>query len=85
MIIIYQTLYNNIDLPEILIICRHPNFSDRPNFVSVVQQLSLPDTKLLKWSDKDKGTADIEAAILGAGLDKSVDLYKDLQERYSKS
>ena len=61
---------------------RHPNSSDRPNFVSVVQQLSLPDTKLLKWSDKDKGTADTEAAILGAGLDKSVELYKDLQELY---
>ena len=49
--------------------------------MSVVQQLSLPDTKLLKWSEEDKAT-DTEAAILGAGLEKRVDLYKDLQELY---
>ena len=60
---------------------RHPDSSSRPDFVSVVQQLSLPDTKLLKWSEEDKAT-DPEAATLGAGLDKAVDLYKDLQERY---
>ena len=49
--------------------------------MSVVQQLSLPDTKLLKWNEEDKAT-DTEAAILGAGLEKGVDLYKDLQELY---
>ena len=49
--------------------------------MSVVQQLSLPDTKLLKWSEEDKAT-DPEAATLGAGLDKAVDLYKDLQKTY---
>ena len=60
---------------------RHPDSSSRPDFVSVVQQLSLPDTKLLKWSEEDKAT-DPEAAMLGAGLDKVVDLYKDLQQKY---
>ena len=60
---------------------RHPESSSRPDFVSVVQQLSLPDTKLLKWSEEDKAT-DPEAATLGAGLDKAVDLYKDLQKIY---
>ena len=60
---------------------RHPDSSSRPDFVSVVQQLSLPDTKLLKWSEEDK-TIDPEAAILGAGLDKAVNLYQDLQKQY---
>ena len=60
---------------------RHSDSSSRPDFVSVVQQLSLPDTKLLKWSEEDKAT-DPEAATLGAGLDKAVDLYKDLQKTY---
>ncbi len=68
--------YNIIDT-----VCRHPEPSSRPDFVSVAQQLSLPDTKLLKWSEEDKAT-DPEAATLGAGLDKAVDLYKDLQQRY---
>ena len=63
-----------------VIFYRHPEPSSRPSFVSVVQQLSVPDTKLLKWSE-DKAT-DPEAATLGAGLDKAVDLYKDLQQNY---
>ena len=49
--------------------------------MSVVQQLSLPDTKLLKWSEEDKAT-DPEAATLGADLDAGKELYKELQERY---
>ena len=63
------------------ILRRHPSASSRPNFVSVVQQLSLPDTKLLKWSEEDKGI-DPEAATLGAGLDQSVNLYKGMQDSY---
>ena len=62
--------------------CRHPESSGRPDFASMLQQLSLPDTKLLKWSEEDKAT-DPEAAMLGAGLDKAVDLYKDLQQQYT--
>ena len=46
-----------------------------------MQRLSLPDTKLLKWSEEDKAT-DPEAAILGADLDAGLNLYKDLQQRY---
>ena len=81
--ILYQWSYS-IACSDIIIIiftCRHPDSSSRPDFVSVVQQLSLPDTKLLKWSEEDKAT-DTEAAILGVGLEKGVDLYKDLQELY---
>ena len=63
---------------------RHPDSSSRPDFVSVLQQLSLPDTKLLKWSEEDKAT-DPEVATLGAGLEKAVDLYKDLQQSYYKT
>ena len=62
---------------------RHPDPSNRPDFVSVVQQLSLPDTKLLKWSEEDKAS-DPEAATLGAGLDKAANLHKQLQEQYKK-
>ena len=46
-----------------------------------MQQLSLPDTKLLKWSEEDKAI-DPEAAKLGAGLERAAELYKDLQEHY---
>ena len=60
---------------------RHPDSSSRPDLVSVVQRLSLPDTKLLRWSEEDKATYP-EAATLGAGLIKAVDLYKDLQEQH---
>ena len=60
---------------------RHPDPSSRPDFVSVVQQLSLPDTKLLLWSKEDRPT-DPEAATLGAELDKAMNLYKSLQEQY---
>ena len=60
---------------------RHPDPSCRPDFVSVVQQLSLPDTKLLLWSKEDRAT-DPEAATLGAELDKAMNLYKSLQEQY---
>ena len=46
-----------------------------------MQRFSLPDTKLLKWSEEDKAT-DPEAATLGADLDAGQELYKELQERY---
>ena len=47
-----------------------------------MQRLSLPDTKLLKWSEEDRAT-DPEAATLGADLDAGLNLYKDIQERYT--
>ena len=46
-----------------------------------MQRFSLPDTKLLKWSEEDKAT-DPEAATLGADLNAGLELYKELQERY---
>ena len=69
---------------EVEILHRHPDSSSRPDFVSVVQQLSLPDTKLLKWSEEDKAI-DPEASTLGAGLDKAMNLHKDLQQQYMKA
>ena len=60
---------------------RHPETSGRPTFPDIMQRLSLPDTKLLKWSEEDKAT-DPEAATLGADLDAGLGLYKDIQERY---
>lgn len=61
--------------------CRHPTPFHRPSFPTTVQKLSMPDTKILQWLDEDK-EAYPEASMLGAELDKSVDLYKDIQELY---
>ena len=46
-----------------------------------MERLSLPDTKLLKWSEEDK-VADPEATKLGANLDAGLELFKDIQRRY---
>ena len=53
----------------------------RPSFQDIIKQLSLPDTKLLKWSEEDKSVYP-EAATLGADLLCGEELYKDLQTRY---
>ena len=44
--------------------------------------LSLPDPKLLKWSEEDKAVHP-EAAKLGADLFSAQELYKDLQASYN--
>jgi hypothetical protein len=46
-----------------------------------MEQLSLPDTKLLKWSEEDKSVHP-DAARLGADLKCGEELYKDLQAKY---
>ena len=43
--------------------------------------LSLPDSKVLKWSEEDKAVHP-EAAKLGADLLSAQDLYNDLQIKY---
>ena len=53
----------------------------RPSFQDIVRQLSLPDSKLLKWSEEDKSVHP-EAAMLGADLLCGEGLYKDLQTCY---
>ena len=55
--------------------------TQRPSFQDITRQLSLPDTKLLKWSEEDKFVHP-EAATLGADLLCGEGLYKDLQTRY---
>ena len=55
--------------------------TQRPSFQDIARQLSLPDTKLLKWSEEDKSVHP-EAATLGADLLCGEGLYKDLQTRY---
>ena len=62
---------------------RHPSAPRRPSFEDLTRQLSLPDTKLLKWSDEDKSVHP-EAAQLGADLLCGEELYKDLQTRYQR-
>ena len=61
--------------------CRHPTSSERPDFTEISRRLSLPDTRLLKWSEEDK-CVHPEAAKLGADLLYGEPLYKDLQMKY---
>ena len=61
---------------------RHPESSQRPSFLEVSRKLSLPDPKLLKWSEEDKAVHP-EAAKLGADLLSAQELYKDLQTLYN--
>ena len=56
--------------------------SQRPDFATIVQSLSRSDPKLLKWSEEDK-TAHPEATMLGAELDISVEMFKELQNTYN--
>ncbi len=60
---------------------RNPVSSQRPDFIEIVQQLSLPDTKLLMWSDEDRSVHP-EATKLGADLLCAQELFKDLQTKY---
>ena len=62
---------------------RHPSAPRRPSFEDLARQLSLPDTKLLEWSEEDKSVHP-EAAQLGADLLCGEELYKDLQTRYQR-
>ena len=57
--------------------------SERPNFPDISRQLSLPDSKLLKWSEEDKAVHP-EVAKLGADLLSAQELYKDLQASYTQ-
>ena len=54
--------------------------TERPEFLLVCKQLSLPDPKLLQWSEVDKDVHP-EAAKLGADLLSAQELYKDLQNK----
>ena len=60
---------------------RNPDAPARSDFVELTRQLSLPDTKLLKWLEEDK-SVHTEAAQLGADLLCGEGLYKDLQAKY---
>ena len=55
--------------------------SKRPCFADVSNELSLPDSQLLKWSEEDK-TTHAGADKLGADLDSAQNLYTDLQLVY---
>ena len=68
----------------IFYLSRHPESSKRPSFLDLSNQLSLSDSKLLAWTEEDKSTHP-EADRLGAALDCSQDLYKNLQIKYVKA
>ena len=80
---LFGTVYRSEDFKLSILDCRHPNTSERPGFTEITRQLSLPDPKLLKWSQEDK-LVHPEAAELEADLLCAQDLYKDLQNRYIK-
>ena len=60
---------------------RSPKTVDRPSFQGLCRQLSLPDTRILQWSEEDKRVHP-EAAKLGAELVFGEALYVDVQNRY---
>ena len=64
-----------------MILPRNPDIAARPSFSELTRQLSLPDTKLLKWLEEDKSVHP-EAAQLEADLASASDLYVDLQAKY---
>ena len=61
---------------------RNSDTRARPIFSELTRQLSLPDTKLLKWSEEEDKSVHPEAAQLGADLTSANDLYIDLQAKY---
>ena len=63
--------------------CRHPEAASRPTPVGLVTELSHPDFQLLIWKPEDLTNTSEKAAVLGAPLGESQDLYKELQEKYS--
>ena len=60
---------------------RHPQTSERPTFIRVLQSLSLPDTRLLRWNEEDKAVHP-KASTLGAELETAVELYRELQRTH---
>lgn len=63
---------------------REPVPSYRLNFNEVSKQLSLPDTRLLKWSEEDK-SANYEVATIRGDLKCALNLYVDLQLKYQSN
>ena len=63
--------------PSFLILPRNPDIAARPSFSELTRQLSLPDTKLLKWLEEDKSVLPEAAQLASAS-----DLYVDLQAKY---
>ncbi len=60
---------------------RSPKIEGRPNFTEVSTLLSVSNSKLLHWSQKDKAEFP-EAMKLGSDLSTSERLYWDLQTKY---
>ena len=67
---------------------RNPAATGRPTFLDITRELSLPDTKLLKWlkeEEEEEEEDNSKAAILGADLLCGEGLYKDLQVKHKQS
>ena len=54
---------------------------ERPEFMIVSCKLAQPDSVLLNWSEEENSSIS-NANHLGASLEASEDLYKDLQDTY---
>ena len=55
----------------------------RPDFPSVLQELQVPDFKLLTWMAEDVAAYTEEARTLGAPLEAGKQLYTDIQKTYA--
>ena len=62
----------------ILFLYRHSTAFQHPKFTEITKQLSLPDTKILQWSEEDRSVHP------GADLQCGQQLYKDLQAKHPK-
>ena len=65
----------------ILLSFRHPETAGRPSFLDISRQLSLPDSELLQWAERDKSVYP-EATQLGTDLLCGEELYRDLHMSY---
>ena len=66
------------------IFTRNVDKLSRPDFAELVHALSSPVTELLSWSEENVRVHP-QAAVLGAPLEASKDLYPELQRTYTYS
>ena len=61
---------------------RQPESSSRPTFPQLVELLSRADFELFAWEEDDLRNIDPLAKVIGAPLEISENLYRELQNSY---
>ena len=54
----------------------------RPGFYEICSMLSLPESKILKWSPEDSETYNEQARTIGAPLEEGENMFIQLHESY---